>query len=636
MVRAIPLLKNLIEVSESTSGTIPIQTSTFTFLFVKDYIDLGLKTTKELQRFSEQIDFRNIQKVLTQKEVMYLLNVLTLQKHQEFYTFDRADRSTYIYFDNYDHTGPLKVKSERVYKNLIKKGIYYRRDYDQKPYEVIRPDVIEKKLEPLGCFQKINYIRGMKELCKLANTADFLLMHDLLNLVCVFIGYLIFDLSVKQKNILIPNDLSATAKRKICNFLKPTEHIPYFPDKFFSKKTRLGAITDFGECEKLLTHAFNTQKASTEKILEDAVKNGRYDFLVYAKSKGVAFGINLIYIACRKGDLACLKYLYTACKGEEYALSCMPSVEGGDLNCFKFMLEKNYTTSSLDACNFCIADGKVDFLKHAVSKGCSLIRDDIRIAVSRNALDCLKYIVKVFKNPTNSFMIEMIDNASYNGSFECMKYLIETQGYSFNADLIKKNSIRQGRLKCLEYIHEVLNSDFNENDLLESIRTRHFDVTKYIAEKFDIEENKFKDEAINYQNISFLKMCKFLNVSHANHAFIYCKLHSINFLAKKGIFPDEHIIWESLEHVDSSVYMKTFLENGFQLSDRILRVYVVGGHTDLLKISGVSLEKIATIAAKCGSVKCLRFVKSLKPIIDKKKLLENAKNGCKWFIRSQF
>lgn len=636
----VPLLRLLLESSvcspeaEAEAEVIPVRVSAWAFSMIIDFI----KKRIDSEGLMNDIDFTR--PGFKEDEIEFLADVFSQRTYTDFVAPDQ-DVALYVFYDNFDRNGPHKPRQKR-FKNRPNEGIFYVKNAKSKPYEVIRPDVIDRKLGILGLETRVNYTRAMRRTIELANAADFYMKHDLMNLLAAFIAFLIHDLSTKQTDALLVDKLSSSVKKLVSSHLERHIKVPYFPDKFYSRKTKLGNVEDFAVCDKLLVHAFTKSKFREKKLLEDAVTHRRLDFLIYAQTKNANFHITLVYIACRVGDPACLKFLFDACRADRFALSCVQAVDGGNLECFKFILEKNYDTCFFDACEICIVRRRLEMLQHAVSVGCRINWSHTSSAVKVNSVECLKYVTSLCRSPSKFSEASLIETAMSYGSLDCVRYMIEQLGYNFNIDPCKRYATFRDRLECLKYLVDNHNAKLDEMLLVVAIVNHSYECMKYIiSERFQfgyIEKDSFKIDAINAQNIEFLKCCKFFNESHANAALIGKKLTSLEYLAENQMFPSEHLVWEMFSLFESGAAVKILLKNGYKLSDRILNSIVVNCNTEILKICNEPAKRICTFAAKCGSVKCLKFVKSLGKTgsIDKRQLLERAQDSCKWYIRSQF
>ena len=626
----ITLLEKLTELSGYSSESVPIQTSAYIFSFVQDYINL------------EQSD----DDIIPHKK--FFLDFMLEKCHREFVL--EKDECVCYFFKRYDHRGRIKPGDPEPKKRRegLRESVKYVSGDSMpfKAYDVIRPDIFEKKFEKLGEYiTDINYSHIMRLLTELANTSDYLMMEQLLEDTCRVISFFIFDLSKRQRDILLRTDLSLYARRKIDEIIKPTENIPHFPDKFYSRETRLGRVVDFGVCERLLVHALDKPKL-TKLVLRDAVRHRRLDFLIYAKTKIDYFDVDLIDLACRNGDFTIMKFIYESCDMRGRALSCSPCLEGGNIDCFKYILERNFDYSRYNACRICIEEDNLDFLKHAESVGCSLDLDCVNIAVENNAIKCLKYLTGIFiigSNDATSLTI----NAVFYGAEECLRYLLEVCIFPINTLFAKKTAIENKRDKILKYLDIRYGLNFDNRDLFLSISCKSEQCMNHIlASKtpgLDLSNYFFASTAVGNQFVPFLKLCSNLDMFDANKSFNERLFRSFHHLCSRGIFPSDDTIIHNLRYErdnNCKKYLESMFKNGYKPSRDVIRFLIVSGKTEILKLSNLSLMNICKIAAECGSVKSLKYIKTTmgKDLskINKKKLLEVAKPNTVWYIRSQF
>lgn len=637
-VSKIPLLEKLVEISGYSSESVKIQAYAYIFSFVQDFLTLEEPDDASIIRHQE-----------------FFLDFVLERRHQEFKI--QKNECICYFFGRYDHRGRVKPNDPEPKKRQpgLRGSVRYVSGDSMpfKAYDVIRPDIFEKKFEKLGEYiTDINHMHVMMLLIELANTADYLMMEKLLDETCQVISFFIFDLSKRQRDVLLSNSserafdaLSLHARRKIDAILKPTENIPHFPDKFYSRETRLGKIVDFGVCERLLVHALDKPKL-TKLVLRDAVRHRRLDFLIYAKSKIDYFDVDLIHLACRMGDFSIMKFLYESCDMRGRALSCASCLEGKNIECFKYILEKNFNYSRYNACRLCIEEDNLDFLKHAESVGCSLDLDSVSVAVENNAIQCLKYL-------TGNFIIGSSDaaaltsNAVFYGSEECLRYLLEVCMFPINTLLAKKTAIENKRDKILKYLDMRYGLNFDNRDLFLSISCKSEQCMNHIiASKtpgLDLGNYFFASTAIGNQFVPFLRLCSNLDVFDANKSFNERLYRSFHHLCSRGIFPSDETIIHNLRYErdnDCRKYLESMFKGGYRPSRDVLKFLIVSGKTEILKLSNLSLMNICKIAAECGSVKSLKYIKETmgKDLskINKKKLLEVAKPNTVWYIRSQF
>ena len=211
-------------------------------------------------------------------------------------------------------------------------------------------------------------------------------------------------------------------------------------------------------------------------IATSAIQNKNLKFLRYLKNKYYVqmfsyhseYGCkNCTREAANIGDLEIMKWTYE--KGGKCTYDVIrEAAENGHIECLKFAIRKykkdkirnRYEYGDIDRDRDLIdlyytaaCKGYIECIKILYAEGFPMKRDLYEGAAQNNQLECLKYLHEYvnsfpsYWNPKNGKACEI---AEENGHFECFKWLFDN-GFQWKG-ISKKDKIKEGHRKCLEYI----------------------------------------------------------------------------------------------------------------------------------------------------------------------------------------
>lgn len=189
----------------------------------------------------------------------------------------------------------------------------------------------------------------------------------------------------------------------------------------------------------------------TTCICECCAEIGDAMCLEYARNNGCFCDVNVCVSAVEGGHLDCLKYLCEKCNAlsdielnswcDVGGCMCESAAKNGHLDCLKYLYEHEIK-GGCEACTEAAKHGHLDCLKFLHENECLMIDEACEAAAQYGHLECLKYL---HENGCEWIEFTCLAAAS-GGHIECLEYA-HKHGCEYDGKVIKKCSVG----KCIDY-----------------------------------------------------------------------------------------------------------------------------------------------------------------------------------------